>query len=214
MKHNPEDHLRLVSKIAGRYNKGNRMPYEDIYQSGCIGLVIACDKYKEGDVPFGAFAGMHIEFEILKALSNSNVIKVSKETIWLASNIKKMNLIDKPVDEIAEKLNKNTKQVKKALDHLGLDVLSLEFEYHSRDEKNTILDFYQHNVEYDEDIFIEQTLDFYGISKRDKKIYKLVMEGYSFKNAIEMCGEDYKASIQRRKRHQWLWKKDKHLIFT
>lgn len=89
MKHNPEDHFRLVHKIARKYSKGNRMEYDDIFQEGCIGLIRACKEYKEGDVPFGAFAGMHIQYAILNGLRTSNFIKTNTDVVWLASKIKK-----------------------------------------------------------------------------------------------------------------------------
>jgi RNA polymerase sigma factor (sigma-70 family) len=68
-----EDHIKLVHHIAKRYE--SLMPYaeyEDLVQTGCIGLVKAMKKYDPEKGKFSTYAGLLIEGELSKYLRDSN----------------------------------------------------------------------------------------------------------------------------------------------
>lgn len=215
MKYNPEDHLKLVHKIARKYSKGNRMEYEDIFQEGCIGLLRACREYKEGDVPFGAFAGMHIKFAILNTLRGSHLLHVDYNTVTIAMKIHKHGLRELPAEEIATKINKRVNQVERALDYLKLDVMSLEYEYSERDGKKvTILDSYGYTPNYEDKIYIEQMLDVFEVEERDKPIVRMVLEGHALKDAAKSLGMSHKAAQQRKSMRKYRIMHKKHLAYS
>lgn len=216
MKHNAEDHFRLVHKIANRYSKGNRMEYDDIFQEGCIGLLRAIDEYKEGNVPFGTFAGMHIQFAILTALRNSGMFRINPDIIWLASKIRKQELIDSPPSEIAEKLSTEVRYVERALEYLQLNVTSLDYEYsNGNSNKNlTLLDSLYYEQNFDDRVYVEQILDVYRINERDKRLFRLVAEGHSFASATRLIGEGFKAATQRKMYIKRRLVDKKHLIYA
>lgn len=200
MKHNAEDHFRLVHKIANRYSKGNRMEYDDIFQEGCIGLLRAIDEYKECNVPFGTFAGMHIQFAILAALRKSGTFRINPDLIWLASKIRKQDLIDSPPYVIAEELSKDVRYVERALEYLNLNVASLDYEYgNGKSNRNlTMLDSLCYEQNFDDRVYVEQMLDAYHVNERDKRLFRLVAEGHSFASATRLIGEGFKAANQRK----------------
>lgn len=216
MKHNPEGHFRLVHKIANRYKKGNRMEYDDIYQEGCIGLMRACREYKSGEVPFGAFAAMHIKFAILTALRGSHLLYVDSNTVTLAMKIHKDNLKEMPAKEIAEKLKKPVNLIERALDYLKLDVLSLDYEYSNRkdDKELTILDNHGYMPNYEDKIYIEQMLDLFEVSEREKPIIRMVMDGHALKDAAISLGMSHRAEQQRKYRRKNLLADKKELVYA
>jgi RNA polymerase primary sigma factor len=65
------NNLGLVNKIAYKYSF-TRLDQDDLVQEGCIGLLIAIDKYDaELDTQFGYFAGQWIAQSIRRAVENT-----------------------------------------------------------------------------------------------------------------------------------------------
>lgn len=217
MQHNPEDHLKLVHKIANRFNGSYRMEYEDIFQEGCLGLMRACSEYKDCDVPFGAFAGMHIKFAILNAFRGNNLLHVEARTIEIAAKINKLDLADYPVGEIAKKIKVRPDLVERALCHLQLDVLSLDFEYKGHRGGVVTLEssgIVAHEVNFEDSVYIEQMLDVFEVEERDKPILRMVLNGYQTKEAAMLVGESYKAVQQRKSLRKYQVADKKHLAYA
>lgn len=124
-----------------------------------------------------------------------------------------MNLTESPVAEIAKKLQKKEIHVERALQHLKTDKLSLDVKYANSDDKLSIMDSIPIETNYDDTIFTEQVLDMYKIPERDKRITKLVMQGYSLAEAARMTGENVKATNQRRIDRRKRYQSKKHLIY-
>lgn len=215
MKHKVEDHLKLVHKIAHRYSRRNRMEYDDIFQEGCIGLMRACDEYRESDVPFGAFAAMHIEFAIKSALYNSNIMHTPNYVINVASNIKKRDLLDEEPLKIAEQLNVPLAHVENALHHLKIDVMSLDYEKvgNKDGDKVTLLDKVGYEENFDDKIYIEQMLDVLNINELYKPIVLLMLDGYKITEVERMLGLNARTGNARRWNHLNRIKHKRDLIY-
>ena len=216
MTHKVEDHLKLVHKIAHRYSERNRMEHDDIFQEGCIGLMRACREYKEGKVPFLAFAAMYIQYAILNALKRSHFLHIDSRTIDIASKINKHGLRELPVAEIAEKLDMHLDLVEHALEFLKLEVMSLDFEYKKSDEKGekTLLDHFGYEQNFDDHMYIEQMLDVFEVPERDKPIMRMVIDGHPIKEAAILRGENYKALQQRKSLRKKRMLDKKHLVYA
>lgn len=215
MKHKAEDHLKLVHKITHRYSKRNRMEYDDIFQEGCIGLMRACKEYKEGAVPFSSFAGMHIEFTIKKALYKSSILHTPTYVIDIASNIKKRELLDKQPAQIAENLNVPIAHVESALYHLKLDVMSLDYELEGNKDgdKVTLLDKVGYEVDFDNDIYIEQMLQVLEVKELYRPIVLLMLDGYKIAEVEKMLGLNARTGMARRNNHKMRISHKRDLIY-
>lgn len=67
---NPADHIGLVGSIAKRY--GQIMPYEDLVQSGVIGLLRAVEKFEpERGFTFANYAQWWIRQAITRSIQNT-----------------------------------------------------------------------------------------------------------------------------------------------
>lgn len=177
--HKVEDHLRLVGKIAMRYSKITRMEFDDLYQEGCIGLMRACNEYIEGDVPFGAFAGQHIQFAIFNALTKNNLIYVSANIVMHAGKIKKTDLQDEPVGVIAEKLGISLYAATHAVNHLKREVLSIDYEYNNRDDDvMSLSDLIRDDVDFETELLLEQLTA--ELKPKEKIIVEMVIDGHSY----------------------------------
>lgn len=218
MVYNAEDHLKLVHKIANRYSKSHHMEYDDVFQEGCLGLMRACREYKESSIPFGAFAGMHIKFAILNSMRNSKPLHIDSRTNEIATKINKLDLIDSPVDEISKKINVRPDQVERALNHLRIEVLSLDFEYKS--QRGGVITLEElgsvavHEMNFEDNIYIEQMLDVFEVEERDKPILRMVLKGYQTKEAAILNGESYKAVQQRKSLRKYQMAHKKHLAYA
>lgn len=76
----------LVYAIIRKYFKGYDI--EDLYQVGIIGVMKACDNYKnDKNTKFSTYAYKYIYGEIYAYINNSKIIKVSKENYPLYKKI-------------------------------------------------------------------------------------------------------------------------------
>lgn len=175
--HKVEDHLRLVGKIAMRYSKTTRMEFDDLYQEGCIGLMRACREYKEGEVPFGAFAGQHIKFSILNALKLSNIIRSPSTVVHYAGIAKREGLEDEDFQIIAEKLKISEVMAKRVIEHLKREILSIDFEYNRNgDEAKSLEEFIKNETDFDSRILYEQLTE--DLKPKEKIVLEMALAGY------------------------------------
>ncbi len=120
---NVEDHINLVHACCQRFrNRG--IDYEDVFQSGCVGLVKATRKFDENKgLKFSTYAVPVILGEIKTLFQNNVSVKVSRKVKELAIKIryereKIINSMGREptVNELAEILSICSEQILEALE--------------------------------------------------------------------------------------------------
>lgn len=72
-----EAFLWLPAYLAGRYT-GRGEEYDDLYQTGCIGLIKAVDRYRPSAGSFRAFAYVTIHGEIKRSFRDNRIINLPR----------------------------------------------------------------------------------------------------------------------------------------
>lgn len=106
-----EDNIGLVHSVAKRF-KGRGAEYDDLFQSGCVGLIKAVDNFDEGKgFQFSTYAVPVIMGEIKRIFRDGGAIKVArslKEKSLKAQRLRekfvKRELREPTVSELAEML--------------------------------------------------------------------------------------------------------------
>lgn len=106
------NNLGLVGSCASRF-LGKGVDYEDLYSSGCIGLIKAADRYDETlGFAFSTYAVPSILGEIRRIFRDGGTVKVSRSLkekariLLLTKEIfQKENGIEPTISELAEKMN-------------------------------------------------------------------------------------------------------------
>lgn len=106
-----EDNIGLVHSVAKRF-KGRGAEYEDLFQSGCIGLIKAVDNFDESmGYQFSTYAVPVIMGEIKRIFRDGGAIKVSRSlkekslrAQVLRDKFSKRELREPTVSELAEML--------------------------------------------------------------------------------------------------------------
>lgn len=104
--------LGLVGSCASRFI-GKGVDYEDLYSSGCIGLIKAADKFDDSlGFAFSTYAVPTILGEIRRIFRDGGAVKISrslKEQARVLSAVKeqleKENGVEPTISELAEKMN-------------------------------------------------------------------------------------------------------------
>ncbi len=118
-----EEHINLVHACCQRFrNRG--IEYDDIFQSGCVGLVKATKKFDESKgLKFSTYAVPVILGEIKTLFQNNVSVKVSRRIKELAIKIKYerekiMNSAGREptVNELSETLEVSSEQILEALE--------------------------------------------------------------------------------------------------
>jgi RNA polymerase primary sigma factor len=131
--------LRLVASIAGRYrNRG--VPFDDLFQEGCIGLNRAIELYDWRKSKFSTYATLWIEQGIVRALDEGrNTIRVpphvgynQRRAIATQHRLRKELGREPTRAEIAEGAGISVNEVKNALDaaYASVSLNALRFESH------------------------------------------------------------------------------------
>lgn len=106
------NNLGLVGSCASRF-LGKGVDYEDLYSSGCIGLIKAADRYDESlGFAFSTYAVPSILGEIRRIFRDGGTVKVSRSLkekarllLLAKENFQKENGIEPTITELAEKMN-------------------------------------------------------------------------------------------------------------
>lgn len=106
------NNLGLVGSCASRF-LGKGVDYEDLYSSGCIGLIKAADRYDESlGFAFSTYAVPSILGEIRRIFRDGGTVKVSRSLkekarllLLAKENFQKENGIEPTISELAEKMN-------------------------------------------------------------------------------------------------------------
>lgn len=106
------NNLGLVGSCASRF-LGKGVDYEDLYSSGCIGLIKAADRYDETlGFAFSTYAVPSILGEIRRIFRDGGTVKVSRslkekarQLLLAKENFQKENGVEPTISELAEKMN-------------------------------------------------------------------------------------------------------------
>lgn len=184
------DNLKLVRHIAWKYTGKSRLSHDELYQEGCIGLVMADKEYVEGKVPFSSFASQRIAHEILRAMEGANVLYTPRDIVGIAIKIKRAKKEEAPVEELMELTGAKKHLVERAIMYLELEMLSLEYEYERRssDGKKKLTDYIKLENDFHLDLKYEELFERLGRSYTE--VLKLQMQGYGIPEIAEIIGLD------------------------
>lgn len=106
------NNLGLVGSCASRF-LGKGVDYEDLYSSGCIGLIKAADRYDESlGFAFSTYAVPSILGEIRRIFRDGGTVKVSRSLkekarllLLAKENFQKENGVEPTITELAEKMS-------------------------------------------------------------------------------------------------------------
>ena len=118
-----ENNIGLVHSIANRF-KGRGVDYDDLFQSGCVGLIKAVDNFDDTlMVKFSTYAVPMIIGEIRRYLRDYNSIRVSRslrdiayKAIYAKENYIRQNLKEPTMEEIAKEIGIEKEMIVYALD--------------------------------------------------------------------------------------------------
>ena len=126
-----ESNLGLVHACAGRF-RGRGIEYDELYASGCVGLVKACDGFDESrGLCFSTYAVPVILGEIKKLFRDGGAVKVSRSIKELGLKINaererrlKQSGVEPSVNQLAQTLGSTPEQVAMAI-QAAMPVVSL-----------------------------------------------------------------------------------------
>lgn len=188
--------LRLVLSVVQRFN-GKRGKADDMFQVGCVGLIKAMDNFNmDLNVKFSTYAVPMIIGEIRRYLRDNTPVRVtrslrdiayralqSREKLTASSNA------DPTLDEIAEDMNEEVKNVALALDAIS-DTVSLSDPVYSASEKSVQVMDQVADTKNDVDTLLEQFAlrdALINLSPREKEI--IMLRYYIGKTQMEVSEE-------------------------
>lgn len=184
--------MRLVYKIANKYPKHCKLPLEDRVQEGCIGLIKAANSYDPSKkVPFGTYAGQHIQWAISNALRNQNPVKVSTDVTQLIAHIVKNELEHLSVEEIMSRTKETRTVVKQALSFMKTEFESLDFDiklHHGGMVDNH--DNIGREDDFETRLLLDEVLS--EIPDDVQQFLKLSNQGYTLEEIAEMYGRTWR----------------------
>lgn len=128
-----EDNMGLVHACCHRF-KGRGVDYEDLFQTGCIGLIKAADGFDESrGLMFSTYAVPVILGEIKRIFRDGGAVKVSRglkelsiKVVSVKEKLSKQKNREPTLTEISEELGVTSEEVAEAL-CAAQPVLSLTF---------------------------------------------------------------------------------------
>jgi|SRR5690554_5419390 len=146
-----EDNYKLVWSVVNKFHY-LKEEKDDLFQSGCIGLIMAAKKFdpKRGNA-FSTFAMPYILGEIKNYLRSKNHVKVSKKVLSMQRKIKKVVELNGniSINQIADKLKLSYEDVVLSYNHHS-KALSLESSL-GDDSRSSLLDMKTIDNRYDID---------------------------------------------------------------
>ena len=187
--------LRLVLSVIQRFTNRGENP-DDLFQVGVIGLIKAIDNFNPTlDVRFSTYGVPMIIGEIRRFLRDNNSVRVSRsmrDTAYRAMQIKeqlrKKNIRERPVEEIAKIMEMPKEQVVLALEAI-VEPVSL-YEPVFSDGNDTIYVMDQIGDKNDDSTWLEEIAvkeAIANLSDREKRI--LSMRFFRGKTQMEVAAE-------------------------
>lgn len=167
-----EDNYKLVWSVVNKFHY-LKEEKEDLFQSGCIGLIMAAKKFdpSRGNA-FSTFAIPYILGEIKNYLRSKNHVKVSKKILSLQRKINKVIEVNGniSINQIAEKLKLPYEDVVISFNH-NSKALSLEASL-GDDNRSSLIEMKTIDNRHDMD---RRLLEIKDIVKRFTQIEKKIL---------------------------------------
>ena len=195
--------LRLVLSIIQRFSNSNEN-VDDLFQIGCIGLMKAIDNFDlSQNVKFSTYAVPMIIGEIRRYLRDNNSIRVSRslrdtayKAIYAKEALTKKNDKEPTVNEIAEEIGMNSKDIIFALDAIQNPVSLFEPVYSEGGDTLFIMDKISDKKNKEEnwveEISLKEAMD--RLSDRENNIIKLRF--FQGKTQMEVADEIHISQAQ------------------
>ena len=195
--------LRLVLSIIQRFSNSNEN-VDDLFQIGCIGLMKAIDNFDlTQNVKFSTYAVPMIIGEIRRYLRDNNSIRVSRslrdtayKAIYAKEALTKKNDKEPTVNEIANEIGMNTKDIIFALDAIQKPVSLFEPVYSEGGDilfiMDQISDKKNKEENWVEEISLKEAMD--RLSDRENNIIKLRF--FQGKTQMEVADEIHISQAQ------------------
>lgn len=189
---NIEEHLGLVHSCAQRF-KGRGVEYDDIFQSGCIGLTKAAKKFDfSKGFQFSTYAVPVILGEIKALFRDNNSIKISRKIKDFSNKVKieRENFVkfyerEPTINELCNCMGVEREQILEVLDVCQSPV-SLDSSYENENSKVEVPVFFD-DEKISTEISIKQVLN--EFSFRDKNIiYFRFFEGHTQSETAKNLG--------------------------
>lgn len=195
--------LRLVLSIIQRFSNSNEN-VDDLFQIGCIGLMKAIDNFDlSQNVKFSTYAVPMIIGEIRRYLRDNNSIRVSRslrdtayKAIYAKEALTKKNDKEPTVNEIAQEIGMNSKDIIFALDAIQNPVSLFEPVYSEGGDTLFIMDQISDKKNKEEnwveEISLKEAMD--RLSDRENNIIKLRF--FQGKTQMEVADEIHISQAQ------------------
>lgn len=195
--------LRLVLSIIQRFSNSNEN-VDDLFQIGCIGLMKAIDNFDlTQNVKFSTYAVPMIIGEIRRYLRDNNSIRVSRslrdtayKAIYAKEALTKKNDKEPTVNEIADEIGINSKDIIFALDAIQNPVSLFEPVYSEGGDTLFIMDQISDKKNKEEnwveEISLKEAMD--RLSDRENNIIKLRF--FQGKTQMEVADEIHISQAQ------------------
>lgn len=169
------NNLGLVGSCASRFI-GKGIDYEDLYSSGCVGLIKAADGFDESlGFAFSTYAVPSILGEIRRMFRDGGAVKISRtlkkkarELQFVKEELEKTLGVEPTISEIAEKMEISVAEVAQLL-CISQPVVSLTSE--DDDEKQIDIPADDEYTLIDDRLSIEQVLN--CLTENDRKLIRL-----------------------------------------
>lgn len=169
------NNLGLVGSCASRFI-GKGIDYEDLYSSGCVGLIKAADGFDESlGFAFSTYAVPSILGEIRRLFRDGGAVKISRtlkekarELQFVKEELEKQLGVEPTISEIAEKMGISISEAAQLL-CISQPVISLTSE--DDDEKQIDVPADDEYSPIDDRLSIEQVLN--CLNENDRKLIRL-----------------------------------------
>lgn len=188
--------LRLVLSVVQRFAHKHQNP-DDLFQVGCVGLIKSINNFDTNlNVKFSTYAVPMIIGEIRRFLRDNNSLRISRsirdtayQILKSREKLSRQKNEEPSLDEIANDLNINVKEVAFALDAISEPMSMFEPVYNDGSETIRVMDQIgdkkNNQEEWIENFALKDALKKLG--KREKQI--LLMRYYLGKTQVEVSNE-------------------------
>lgn len=189
-----ENNLGLVKRIASSFSIKTNVPYDDLYQEGCYGLIKAVDKFDLSmGVKFTTYAFYFISGDIKKYLYKNKKLYIP--TYKLLDIIRYKKFKDKGFNdiEIAEIMNLNQDKIEKLKEDVkiydSISIVSIETKIYNSDdnEQRTIGDDISIDSDSDLDIAISNFFSLQVLQEMKKILTEKEMKIICMRYGLNNC---------------------------